>query len=152
MCTSNRRSATRALARGCSTPRSLTRASTMPPRPRRSAWIWPATDSAPAERIEQGPELALGLVELGLGLRVGDDAGAGEQAGHRARDLRAPQRDRPFAVAVRVHPADRSRVPAALDRLEILERLPGGLARRPAHRGRGVERGDELERRDRRVV
>ena len=37
------------------------------------------TDSAPAQRVEQRAELALGLVELGLGLRVGDDAGAREQ-------------------------------------------------------------------------
>ena len=65
----------------------------------------------------------------------------------RPADLGAPQRDRPLAVAVRVDPADRPGVAAAVERLDAADDLDRGIRRRPCDRRGRVQRRDEVERR-----
>src|SRR5207253_5309991 len=75
------------------------------------------------------PELEAGLLQLGPGVRLRDDAAAGEEPCRRAGQLRAAQGDGPFSVAVRIHPTHRARVPSPVGALQLpdqSERLAGG--------------------------
>ena len=101
-----------------------------------------ASRSTPAQRVEQCAELALGLVQFAGGLGSRDDPRAGEQPGGRPSQLRAPERDRPLTVAVRVHPSDASGVDPAIEDLEIGDRLERGGSRRSPDRGGRMQRRD----------
>ena len=73
--------------------------------------------SDPGEGAEHGLELDLGLGELGVGVAVGDDAVAGDEASRGAVDVGAADADREGAVAAGVDPADRAGVAAAVEAL-----------------------------------
>ena len=74
--------------------------------------------SLPGQQRQQRLELDLGLGELAGGVGVAHDAVAGVAAGDVAAQQRAAQRDTEFAVAGAVRPADRPRVPAAVQALQ----------------------------------
>ena len=61
-------------------------------------------------------------------------------------DLRAAQRDRPFAVAVAVDPAHGARVTAPVEALELGEHRKRGEPRGTGDRGRRMHGADEVER------
>ena len=98
------------------------------------------------EGAEHRLELRLGLGPLGVGIRAGDDAGAGHEPGAGAVELGAAQRDGPLAVAAGVDPADRPRVAPAVESLERADRVERGRAGRTADRGRRVQQAREVER------
>src|SRR5436309_10572697 len=75
--------------------------------------------SGDAECRANGPELEAGLLQLGPGVRLFDDAAAGEEPCRRAGELRTAQGDGPFPVAVRIHPTDRPRVPPPIGALQL---------------------------------
>ena len=92
--------------------------------------------------------LAWRLGELGVGVRAGDEAAAGVEAqAVVGLDRGAAQRDAELAVAVRVDPADRSGVAAAVHALELADDGERALGRRAAHRRGRVQRRGEGEHR-----
>src|SRR5215207_4110141 len=98
------------------------------------------------EQWEKRLELELGLLKLGGGIRVGDDPAPGEEMRLAVPDERGAQPDAKLAVLGSVHPADRARVPAAIDPLELPDQLEGGSLRLAADRGRRVQDAGELDR------
>src|SRR5690606_27771712 len=78
--------------------------------------------------VANGDHLRRGLAHLGVGIGVGDDAAPGEQPGDRPVQLGTPQRDAELAVAVAVHPADRTGVPAAVHAFELGAERARGVA------------------------
>ena len=105
------------------------------------------------EGVAHRHELGRRLGHLGLGVRPGDDAAAGEQPDPRRVprvDGAAPQRDAPLAVAGGVDPPDRPGVAPAVHVLELGDDLVGRRGRRAAHRSRRVQRRRQGQRRTRR--
>src|SRR5207253_8634199 len=98
-----------------------------------------------SDRRGEGPELDARLLPLAVGLRIGHDAAAGEQAGPGSVDDTGADRDDELAVGLTVEPAERAGVPAAVEMLLLGEEGEGKLARGAAHcRGR-VQSLDEVE-------
>ena len=84
------------------------------------------------DRAEHGLELGLGLGKLGVGVAVGDDAAAGDEAGrHPIRTSSSAQRSdtaqRPLPCAVA--PSDRAAVHAALEALDPVDQLDRNCSR-----------------------
>src|SRR6266480_4519138 len=101
--------------------------------------------SAPPERVEEGTELAFGLVDLGIRAASRDDSGTRVERRPIAAELRAPQRDRPFAVAGRVYPPHRARVRAPVERLELFDHVQGSGPRLARDSRRRMERPNQLQ-------
>src|SRR5262249_41290423 len=93
------------------------------------------SERAGLQRVPDGEELRLGLIDLAVRVRAGDDAAAGEQAYPRAVDLRAAQCDAPFPVTVGVQPADQTGVPPTVHPLELADYIEGSVGRRASYRG-----------------
>ena len=119
------------------------RAGTPGPRLRAPIRMRAIVDGQPASSGSRAPQLDLGLGELGRRIGVGDDAGAGVEVGGAIAQQRRAQRDAELAVVDGVHPADRARVPAAVEHLEVGDQpLPLRAARlRSDGRGRVQEPG-----------
>src|SRR5207247_9831187 len=96
--------------------------------------------------VAERGELAPGLVDRGRGVTVPDDAGTCVQRRVILAKLGASERDRPLPVAVGIHPADRTRVRTAIERLQLPDRLSRRISRLSGDRRRGVQRLDQLER------
>ncbi len=98
----------------------------------------------PQERPDHRGELRLRLGELGVDVGLADHARLPHRAGPRSVDLRAPQRDCPSPVARGVDPADRSRVAAAIDLLQLVDQCRARWragSRRPPESGAALVRG-----------
>ena len=87
----------------------------------------------------EGLELHLGLGQLGVGVGVGDDAVAGDDAGRGAVDVGTADADREGAVAAGVDPADRAGVAAAVEALVLGDPRLGASRGQPLTAGRRVE-------------
>src|SRR5687767_14880123 len=117
----------------------------------RSRRARPPAPSLPQLEREDGqerPELDLGLRQLGGGVGVADNADARVAAGLAAAEKSAAEADAELAVLARVGPADRARVPAAVEALEHRDDLDAGGVRLGAHGGGRVQVAGELERAD----
>ena len=97
------------------------------------------------QRLEQGPELQLGLGELPVRVRPGHDAAAGIERARAALDQRGADADEELTAAAVIDPADRSGIQPAGKRLEPADVRAGGLARRAADRRRGMQAGQHIE-------
>src|SRR5262245_8992161 len=91
------------------------------------------------EQRQQHFELELGLLQLGGRVGVGDDPAAGEEMSLAVAYQRRAQADADLAVLRGVHPADRARVPAAIDALELVDQLQRTIARLAADRRRRMQ-------------
>ena len=80
--------------------------------------VRPLTRALAREDREERAELDFGLVELGGGVGVADDAHACVEAGLGVAEEGAAEGDAEFAVVVGVGPADGSRVPASVEAFE----------------------------------
>ena len=108
--------------------------------------------SSRVERLPEGAELAGRLERLGVRIRAGDEPRARIRDGAAGLDQAAAQRDEEVAVALRIEPADRAAVPAAIESLVAhypfrvvtyrLRRGSGGAGRFPG--GEGIEREIEF--------
>ena len=109
--------------------------------------VWRKRGAAsPTATGSSAAELDLGLRQLGRGIGVAHDADAGVEPRLGAAQQRAAQRDAELAVLVRVGPADRPGVPAAVEPLERRDQRRRGRVRLAADRRRRVQQPGELER------
>ena len=97
------------------------------------------------ERGDDRLQLDPRLLPLEVRVGVGDDPAAGEQRRPGPVDDPAPERDAQLAVAVRAEPADRARVPAAVEALVLVDERQRDVARVAADRRRRVEALPERE-------
>ena len=88
---------------------------------------------------QQRLELDLGLRQLVGGHRVAHDSVARVQVGDPAAQQRGADRHEELAVLGEVGPADRARVPAAVEALEGGDQRLGGVPWLAAHRGRRMQ-------------
>jgi hypothetical protein len=100
-----------------------------------------------AERAKQALRLRTRLVELALGDRVGDDAGAGAQADRVALDRQPPDQDVEIEIAVAVEIAERARVRAAADAFELGDDLHAAHLRAARDRAARKHGGHDRARR-----
>ena len=106
------------------------------------------TASSPGmpERRGDGPQLDPRLLPLPVGFRVGDDPAAREQPRPRPVDDPAPDGDHSSPSPSRAQPADRARVPAAVEALVLVEELERDVARAAADRRVGWSRSTSASR------
>src|SRR5436309_4441688 len=88
---------------------------------------------------QHGLELGLRLGPLAVGIGAGDYPGPGHEACRAPFELGAAQSNRPLAVAVRIHPPDRSGVATAVERLEVVQHRQREVLRSAADGRRRVE-------------
>src|SRR5579884_1904968 len=90
-------------------------------------------------------EFQAGLSKLGFRVRIGDNAAASKQAGYTAIDQTGAQGNGELTMTVRVDPAQRRGVPAAIQLLRLANRCQRVLAGEAANSRRGVQVRQQIE-------